>query len=95
MARRSAKPHPRCRPHEQEINRWRAWAETRRDEAIDIAQQHLRACQRCRECGDQVKLTETICPNCGANDPVRVPMGVPAVLGVAVVLALCTLITVL
>jgi len=82
-------------PHLQEVNRWRCWAEARKDEAIGLAQDHLRACRRCRECRGEVNFTETICPHCGASDPVRVPMSVPTVLGVAMVVVLCGLVWVL
>ena len=91
----SRSPAARGKRHLSEVNRWRAWAEARKDEAVSVAQNHLDACRRCRECDCEVKLTERTCPNCGVRDPVRVPLTIPTVLGVAVVVALCALVSVL
>lgn len=92
MSKPIARRAPRAQPHLQDVNRWRAWADARKDEAVHIAQEHLAACRRCRECGCEVTFMEKICPQCGACDPVRVPMSLPALLGVAIVVALCALI---
>jgi uncharacterized paraquat-inducible protein A len=85
----------RGKQHLQDVNRWRAWAEARKDEAITVAQSQIDACRQCRECQCEVKLTERVCPNCGVRDPVRIPLTIPTVLGIAVVVALCALMSVL
>ena len=91
----SRSPAARGKRHLSDVNRWRAWAEARKDEAISVAQDQFAACRRCRECRCDVHLTEKVCPNCGVSDPVRVPLAIPTVLGIAIVVALCALISVL
>ena len=81
-------PAARGNRHLSDVNRWRAWADARKDEAISVAQGQIEACRRCCECGGEVTLTERVCPHCGVRDPVRVPLGLSAVLGVSVVVAL-------
>ena len=88
-------PTARGKAHLSDVNRWRDWADARKDEAITVAQNQFKACRRCTECKGEVTLTERVCPHCGVRDPVRVPLAIPTVLGVAVVVALCALISVL
>ena len=85
----------RGKSHLQDVNRWRSWAEARKDEAIQVAHNQFEKCRQCRECQAEVTLTEAVCPHCGVRDPVRVPLAIPTVLGVAIVVALCALISVL
>ena len=88
-------PSVRGKRHLSDVNRWRDWAEARKDEAISVAQGQIEACRRCCECGAEVTLSERFCPHCGVRDPVRVPLAIPTVLGIVVVVALCALISVL
>ena len=91
MSKSSPGTPARIRPHLRDVNRWRSWADARKDEAIQLAQDQLDACRSCRECRHEVAITERICPNCGVSDPVRVPMALSTMLAVAVVAALCAL----
>ena len=91
----SRSPSARGNRHLGDVNRWRAWAEARKDEAVSIAQDQIDACHHCRDCKCEVRITENVCPHCGVRDPVRVPLAVPTVLGIAVVVALCALVSVL
>ena len=95
MGRSSLGTSARSQPHLQDVNRWRSWADARKDEAIHLAQEQFEACRRCRECRHDVALTERICPHCGVSDPVRVPMALPTVLAIGIVVALCGLLAVL
>ena len=92
MGKSSGGSAARSQAHLQDVNRWRAWADARKDEAINIANAQLEACRRCRECKHEVALTEKICPHCGVSDPVRVPMTLPTILGIAAVIVLCGMI---
>ena len=91
----SRSPAAQGKRHLADVNHWRAWADARKDEAISVAQGQIAACRRCNECQGEVTMTEKVCPHCGVRDPVRIPLAIPTVLGVAVVVALCALISVL
>ncbi len=42
--------------------------------AADMVGKWLKVLRTCRMCGNRVRPTDDICPNCGASDPVVVPI---------------------
>ena len=84
VRQRSLPPVPKRFRKPTWSDRWTAI----REQAERFARLQWEKCHRCRECRGEVKFMDELCPHCGAKSPVVVPMGVPAAVGMFVVLVL-------